>query len=74
MDNEIAPSAGNDPPKEEPDLAGPDELPPAQAKAVLALISHPTIRQAAEVAGVSERTLHRWLDEDARFMAPGAPP
>ena len=64
------PDTGADPPKEEDAaLAGPDELPAAQAKAVLALIAHPTIRQAADSAGVSERTLHRWLDEDARFIA-----
>ena len=47
---------------------GPDELPPQQAQAVLALINQPTTKQAADQAKVSERTLHRWM-EDPKFMS-----
>lgn len=35
-----------------------------QARAIGALLSAPTVREAAELAGVSERTLTRWLAED----------
>ena len=38
-----------------------------QQRAIAALISEPTIKGAAEVAGVGERTLHRWLLEDENF-------
>jgi hypothetical protein len=36
--------------------------------ALAALMADPNIKRAAEATGVSERTLHRWLDEPA-FMA-----
>jgi phage terminase small subunit len=36
-------------------------LTPRQAKAITALMSTPTIEKAAEIAGVTPRTLHRWL-------------
>ena len=36
-------------------------LEPAQEKAVLALLTNPTIRDAARAAGVGEATLYRWL-------------
>ena len=31
--------------------------------AIQALIAHPHVKQAAAVAGVAEKTLHRWLKE-----------
>jgi hypothetical protein len=41
----------------------------ARERAVLALLNRPTVEQAAAEAGVSERTLRRWLREDAEFRA-----
>ena len=60
-----------DPPKEDASqtLCAADELPPAQARALLAMLSQPTIKQAAETANVGERTLHAWLEKDRRFVA-----
>lgn len=48
------------------------KLTPKQDKAIAALLAQPTIKQAAEHAGVGERTLHTWLDEplfDAVYRA-----
>jgi hypothetical protein len=39
-----------------------DNLTSKQEKAVAALLSNPTIKQAAEACGIGERTLHSWLD------------
>ncbi|HEV2125560.1 MAG TPA: hypothetical protein VGW38_22640 [Chloroflexota bacterium] len=36
-----------------------------QARAITALLSSPTIREAAEAAGVTERTIHRYMQEPA---------
>jgi len=36
-------------------------------RAIEALISSPTITEAADNAKVGRRTLHRWLDEDEAF-------
>ena len=36
-----------------------------QEDAILALLSEPSIVRAAESVGVTERTLHRWLTEEA---------
>jgi hypothetical protein len=55
----------NDDAKAQPDAAG---LSLSQEKAIVALLHQPTIAKAAEVAGVGERTLHRWLDEDQVFV------
>jgi hypothetical protein len=41
----------------------PDGLTPSQEQALLCLLNEPTVKTAAEKAGVGERTLHRWLDE-----------
>ena len=41
---------------------------PRQARAIEALLTAPTIDQAAESAGVARRTIYRWLD-DAGFRA-----
>jgi hypothetical protein len=40
---------------------GTDRLTPKQHKAIAALLSEPTIRKAAETAGVGLRTVHDWL-------------
>lgn len=37
---------------------------PTQHRAALALIQQPTVRQAADTAGISERTLYRWLERE----------
>src|SRR5215203_5447883 len=38
-------------------------------RAILALLSEPTIGKAATTCGVGESTLRRWLTEDAAFQA-----
>jgi hypothetical protein len=38
-------------------------------QAILALLSEPTIAQAATRCGVDEKTLRRWLTDDAAFQA-----
>src|SRR4029450_6122770 len=38
-------------------------------QAIVALLSEPTIRDAAAACGIGERTLHRWLTDDAAFQA-----
>ncbi|MGA7730909.1 MAG: hypothetical protein WCD37_06515 [Chloroflexia bacterium] len=40
-----------------------------QKKAIAALLTSKDIQGAARQAGVSERTLYRWLDEDVTFRA-----
>lgn len=45
------------------------ELTRPQESAILALLSEPSIAAAADKAGVSERTLHRWLKEEPHFVA-----
>ena len=40
-----------------------------QERAILALLSAKTLGAAAQSAGVGERTLRRWLTEDATFKA-----
>jgi hypothetical protein len=47
----------------------PSSLTPKQEEAIAALLSYPTIKQAAESLGIGERTLHRWLVEDQAFIA-----
>ena len=43
------------------------ELEPAQERAIIALLSEPTLRAAASSAGISESTLWRWMrDPDFR--------
>jgi hypothetical protein len=37
--------------------------------AIAALLREPTVRKAAEKAGVGERTLRRWLKDDAGFQS-----
>jgi hypothetical protein len=34
-----------------------------QEEGIIALLSHPTVRKAAEHLGVDEKTVHRWLDQ-----------
>jgi hypothetical protein len=38
-------------------------------QAIVALLSEPTIGQAAARCGIGERTLHRWLTDDKAFQA-----
>jgi hypothetical protein len=40
-----------------------DNLDPGQEQVILALLNEPTVRRAAEVTGVGERTIHRWLED-----------
>ena len=40
-----------------------------RARAILALLSEQTISKAATKAGVSEKTLRRWLADDEAFKA-----
>lgn len=44
-------------------------LPLKQQKAIAALLSAKDILSAAQQAGVSERQLHRWLNDDQPFQA-----
>jgi uncharacterized protein YggE len=44
------------------------ELTRKQGEAIAALLSGPTITDAAKRAGVGERTLFRWLQQDAAFQ------
>ena len=44
-------------------------LVPKQEEAIAALLTFPTVRQAAESLAIGERTLHRWLSDDQRFIA-----
>lgn len=39
-----------------------------QTRAIAALISSPSIAEAAELAKIGRRTLHNWLAEDADFQ------
>ncbi len=47
------------------DISTNETLTPAQHKAVSALLSEPSVRKAAEVAGVKERTVYNWLKTSA---------
>ena len=38
-------------------------------RAIVALLSEPTIGKAATICGVGESTLRRWLAEDVEFPA-----
>lgn len=42
-----------------------DGLSPVQERAVVALLAEPSIPKAADVAGVGERSVYRWLREPA---------
>ena len=44
---------------------GAGELTAMQDKAIMALLSSPSVEAAAKKTGVSDRTLHRWLREPA---------
>jgi len=46
----------------------PDELTDRQRSALLALVEHPTLEEAARAVGLSRRTLYRYL-EDPLFLA-----
>ena len=42
-----------------------DNLDATQERAIIALLNHPTIREAAKSLDIGERTLHTWLDQPA---------
>ncbi len=43
----------------------PNGLSPQQEEAIVALLNHPTVRDAAKAIGAGERTLYNWLDQPA---------
>ncbi len=45
-----------------------DELSPVQVQAIIALLATPTLKQAAEQAGVAYETLYHWLHRDEAFQ------
>lgn len=45
--------------------ATPDELTPGQKRAIAELLTSGNVTKAAEVAGVSRYTLHRWMKQAA---------
>jgi cytosine/adenosine deaminase-related metal-dependent hydrolase len=45
------------------------EITSKQERAILAMLTLPTIKDAATQANVTEQTLHRWLKEDAFHSA-----
>ena len=47
---------------------GTRKLSAKQERAIVALLSTPTVADAAERAGVGSRTLERWLSEDDTFV------
>jgi hypothetical protein len=51
------------------DLTYDEDLTPEQEQGIAALITQPTIAKAAEAAGVSERSLYRWLREEKFRLA-----
>lgn len=46
---------------------GKGKITPAQRRAIAALLSERDVRSAALAANISERTLHRWLDDHTGF-------
>ena len=42
--------------------SGPDSLSPEQERGIVALLTEPTIQKAAQAVGVSDTTMHRWLE------------
>lgn len=42
-----------------------ETLAPNQQQAIIALLNESTVKRAAEVVGVNEKTIHRWMDEPA---------
>lgn len=46
-----------------------DSLTTKQHRAIVALLAEPTIKAAADAAGIGERTLHTWLGEPAFELA-----
>lgn len=44
-------------------------LTPQQEQAIVGLINETSVAAAARASGVGQRTLHNWINDDARFMA-----
>jgi hypothetical protein len=59
----MAPVAGTDDPVCPEATYRGDLLGPAQHRAVIALLEYPTVKEAAEAAGVHKATVYRWLQE-----------
>jgi len=51
------------------DYEAPSGLTPKQDQAIIALLNEPTISKAAGALGVSERTIHRWLEDETFHQA-----
>jgi hypothetical protein len=47
---------------------GTDRLSTKQEKALVALVTAPSVEAAAEIVGVTRGTLHRWIREDVLFQ------
>src|SRR5579862_8739370 len=54
---------------DEPNGAGPTGLSRKQERAILALLSEPTVKRAAALAGVGESTLWKWLSDQSFHSA-----
>jgi leucyl aminopeptidase (aminopeptidase T) len=44
-------------------------LTPQQENAIVGLINETSVAAAARASGVGQRTLHKWINDDDRFMA-----
>ncbi|MFO0858008.1 MAG: hypothetical protein U0640_11690 [Phycisphaerales bacterium] len=62
--NEATMSRADEPQALEVDDLLPSAFTPKQDQAIVALLAEPSIARAAVVVGVSERTIHRWLEDD----------
>lgn len=47
--------------RKRPEMTGPENLTPRQQRGIVALLTQPTIADAARATGIGEKTLRRWL-------------